>query len=215
MKRTCIVLLSLAAAACHTDNTKNDDRWSSDAPTTSKQSTPQQSAGNYDANRPKEAPAKMGTTSASMSEPANHALSADDQKFVTGATQGGMFEVKSSQLALDKGVTGSTRDFAQMMIDDHGKANRDLESLAHKKGATISNTLEAQHQEMLDELSSLTGKEFERKYHADQVKGHDAAIALFERYSKDAADADIKAFANRMLPTLRAHRKHLDEHPME
>ena len=31
----------------------------------------------------------------------------------------------------------------------------------------------------------------------------------------DPRNGDIKAFANRLLPTLRAHRKHLDEHPME
>jgi putative membrane protein len=214
MKRTCILFLALAATACHSDKSKNDDRWS-DSTTSSAQSVPQQSAGNYDANRPKSPPAVAGTTSAAMSESGARSVSADDRKFVTEASQGGMFEVKSSQLAIDKGVTGSTREFAQMMIDDHGKANRDLESIAKKKGVTTSSALDSEHQAMLDELNGLTGKEFERKYHDDQVKGHDAAIALFERYSKDADDADIKAFANRLLPTLRAHRKHLDEHPME
>jgi len=103
-----------------------------------------------------------------------------------------------------------------MMIDDHGKAQpRPREPRATRRGASSSNTLDAEHQKMLDDLSALSGKEFERKYHDDQVKGHDAAISLFERYSKSADDADIKAFANRLLPTLRAHRKHLDEHPME
>ena len=220
MKRTCILILSLAAVACRSNSSDNDDRWDTNQnPAKSTQSIPKQSAGNYDANNPestyKTSQDHAGTTAAGMKEPTSVALSANDRKFVTEASQGGMFEVKSSQLAIDKNVTGPTRDFAQMMIDDHGKANRDLESLVHKKGATISNTLDAEHQAMLDELSALNGKEFERKFHADQVKGHDDAIALFERYSKNADDPDIKAFANRLLPTLRTHRKHLDEHPME
>jgi len=150
-----------------------------------------------------------------MKEPSSRALTDNDRRFVTEASQGGMFEVKSSQLAIDKGASGPTREFAQMMIDDHGKANRDLESLVRKKGGTVSSTLDADHQEKLDTLASLNGKEFERKYHDEQVKGHDDTIALFERYSKNADDPDIKAFANRLLPTLRTHRKHLDEHPME
>ena len=37
---------------------------------------------------------------------------------------------------------------------------------------------------------------------------HKVDIALFEKTSKDAGDAEVKAFAAKTLPTLRAHREH-------
>lgn len=216
MKRTSILILSLAFAACHTDTDKSGDYWNT--PTAQSRPEARQQAGQPDQDNSK-VMAETGKTNNAATNAAmkdsTRALSDNDRRFVSEASQGGMFEVKSSQLAIDKGVSGPTREFAQMMVDDHGKANRDLESLVRKKGGTISSTLDAEHQEMLDALAALNGKEFERKFHDDQVKGHDDAIALFERYSKNADDPDIKAFANRLLPTLRAHRKHLDEHPME
>jgi putative membrane protein len=218
MKHTCILFLSLAIAACHTTTDHSGDYWSTPEAQSRPAARPQPGQPEVDNSKvaaETSSTKNAATDAAAMKETSSRGLSDNDRRFATEASQGGMFEVKSSQLAIDKGVTGPTRDFAQMMIDDHGKANRDLESLVHKKGGTISNALDAQHQELLDELSALSGKEFERKYHDDQVKGHDDAIALFERYSKNADDPDVKAFANRLLPTLRAHRKHLDEHPME
>jgi putative membrane protein len=210
MKSTCILILSLVAVACHSDRDSSGDHWTNPTPATTAQTS---QAGQKNANG--QSDAYGSTTNAAMKEGATKGLSADDNKFVSQAAQGGMFEVKASRLALDKGVPDPTRQFAQMMVDDHGKANRDLESIVKKKGGTVPATLDADHQEQLDGLADLNGKEFERKYHDVQVKGHDEAIALFERYSKNADDPDIKAFANRLLPILRAHRKHLDEHPME
>jgi putative membrane protein len=143
------------------------------------------------------------------------ALSAEDKKFVENATQGGLFEVRSSRLALEKSVSGPTREFAQMMIDDHGKANRDLDAIVKKKGGRTTDLLDEKHQQMIDKLMTMEGREFEREYHDAQVKGHDEAIRLFERAAKECDDSDLRYFANRLLPTLREHRKHLDEHPME
>jgi putative membrane protein len=213
MKRTCILLLSLAITACHTDKSKDGDYWS----TQQAKSTPtqRQPAGQPDQDNSKAMAEASKSHNAATDAAMTRGLTDNDRKFAMEAAQGGMFEVKSSQLALDKGVSGSTREFAQMMVDDHGKANRDLESLVRKKGGTVPTALDAEHQEKLDALADLNGKEFERKYHEEQVKGHDDTIALFERYAKNADDADIRAFANRLLPTLRTHRKHLDEHPME
>lgn len=218
MKHTCILLLALAVTACHTDRDRNDDQWPAKSTTASTTPSSMNSQNNYGQNNQYAAQnsGQYGrTTDAAASEPKTKALSTDDRQFVTKATQGGLFEVQSSKVALEKNVSGPTHDFAQMMVDDHGKANRDLDSLVHKKGGTTSDTLDREHQAKLDELSALNGKEFERKFHDEQVKAHDEAIRLFEKESKEADDPDMRAFANRLLPTLRAHRKHLDEHPME
>jgi putative membrane protein len=210
MKPYCIVLLALVATACRTDRDRADENipksMSAEAGDGGYRSQP-----DYEARRNIE---RKDRTAASMGEPTTKALSADDRKFVTQAAQGGMFEVRSSRLALEKNTSAPTRDFAQMMLDDHGKANRDLERLVSKKGGTLADELDAEHQARIDELSRLEGREFERKYHDAQVKAHDQAIRLFERCSRECDDQDLRAFANRLLPKLRDHRKHLDDHPM-
>ncbi len=48
------------------------------------------------------------------------------QDFVNMAAVGGMFEVQSSQLALNKTQDNRVRDFAQHMIQDHTQASEKL-----------------------------------------------------------------------------------------
>jgi putative membrane protein len=148
------------------------------------------------------------STAAGMS-----ALSQRDREFVEKAVQGGMLEVESSRLAISKNVAGSDRKFADAMISDHGKANRELEDLLRKKGVTPASTLDRDHQAKLDELRDKQGTAFAAAYREMQIKAHDKAIELFERAERDSDDKDLKAFASKTLPTLRHHRSMLDEKP--
>jgi putative membrane protein len=141
------------------------------------------------------------------------AVAAADHDFVEKATQGGLFEVESSQLALQKNITDEHRDFARMMIDDHGKANRKLSEFAQQVGCPVPKEMNREQRADVDDLRRLDGQEFERRYHAMQVTAHDQAIELFERASRECEDKNLRAFANDTLPTLREHRRHLDQHP--
>jgi putative membrane protein len=63
------------------------------------------------------------------------------------------------------------------------------------------------HQKMLDKMSRLSGADFDREYMKHQVSDHDKAVALFEKQSRSGKDAELKAFAGRTLPTLKAHQQ--------
>lgn len=52
------------------------------------------------------------------------------------------------------------------------------------------------------------GADFDKAYAEQMVKDHDKTVALFEDAAKNAVDADLKAFANKTLPTLKAHQAH-------
>jgi putative membrane protein len=114
---------------------------------------------------------------------------------------------------LKASISNTHQEFAQKMIDDHGRANQKLTDIARKKGWTLPTSMTAQQQRDLDELARLSGPDFERRYHDMQVKAHDEAIELFTEASSDCDDADLKRFASDTLPTLREHRRHLEEHP--
>ena len=66
--------------------------------------------------------------------------------------------------------------------------------------------MEDDHKNKLSRLSTKTGTEFDREYMDLMEDGHNRAIDLYEDAAK-SSDADISAFANKMLPKLRQHRE--------
>jgi putative membrane protein len=128
-----------------------------------------------------------------------------DQEFVEQASQGGLFEVRSSELATKRSIGGQEQQFALMMIDDHGKANRTLASLAAKKNIEVGSTPDQKHEGLLEKLGSAADKDFAKVYVAMQLKAHKNAVDLFTTESKDGKDVDLRSFASDTLPTLQVH----------
>ncbi len=87
-----------------------------------------------------------------------------DQEFVEKANQGGLFEVRSSELATKRAIGGQEQQFATTMIDDHGKANRALASLAAKKGIDLASMPDKKHEALLEKLGSAADKDFAKEY---------------------------------------------------
>lgn len=132
--------------------------------------------------------------------------------FVKKAAQDGMTEVAAGKVALAKSEDPSVRSFAQRMVNDHGKANAELSSIAKAKGIDVPKELDAEHQKMVDALSAKTGKEFDREYSQHMNMDHGKAIALFEGASK-SSDADLAGFAKKTLPTLKEHKELAEKLP--
>ena len=133
--------------------------------------------------------------------------------FVTLAAQSDMLEINSSKLALQKSDSDKTKTFAQKMIDDHTKTSTELKGLVSSGKVKVSapSALDKSHQEKLDKLSKLQGKDFTKQYDSMQVSAHKDAVSLFERYSKDGDNPDLKSFAGQTLPMLQEHLKMAQE----
>jgi putative membrane protein len=140
------------------------------------------------------------------------ALSAGDREFIAKAASGGLFEVQSSRLALQENPDPETTEFAQMMIKDHTKVNQELQAIASRKGVTVAQTLAPEEQRMVTRLQSLDSDEFADEYRQMQIQAHEEAISLLENAAKTLQDQELRSFAQRTLPTLRAHLNHLKEH---
>jgi predicted outer membrane protein len=132
-------------------------------------------------------------------------LSSMDQKFVMEAATGGMAEVELGRLAAERGSSDDVKQFGQRMVDDHSRANSELMQLTTAKGITVPAALDAKHQAQMTKMSQLSGAAFDRAYSKEMVKDHQKDVSLFQKQATRGADADVKAFAARTLPTLQDH----------
>jgi putative membrane protein len=130
-----------------------------------------------------------------------------DQKFVKEAAQGGLAEVELGKLAQDKGSSEQVKSFGKRMVDDHGKANDELQTLAKNKNITLPNDLDAKDKALKDRLSKLSGAQFDRAYMSAMLRDHRKDISEFRTESNSGHDPDVKAFAAKTLPTLEDHLK--------
>lgn len=133
------------------------------------------------------------------------AVTNDDAKFATAAANGGMAEVALGKLALTKTANAKIKDFATMMVADHGKANDELMALAKSKNITLPATVDADHQKKMDDLTKLNGKDFDKAYVDAMVDGHKKTLDLMKEEAKDGKDADLKAFAGKTAPVVQMH----------
>ena len=133
-------------------------------------------------------------------------LSGQDKSFLKDAAEGGSAEVSGSQVALEKSGNADVKTFAQMMVDDHGKAGTELKGLAEQKGVKVSDTPSITKKTEIKVLSERKGSSFDQHY-ADSigVKAHQDTIKLFQKEVDKGSDADVKAWASKTLPALQHH----------
>src|ERR1700744_2100909 len=128
-----------------------------------------------------------------------------DTAFATKAAVGGMAEVALGKMAAAKGSDSQVKDFGNMMVTDHSKANAELMSIAKAKNITLPAGLDAEHQAKSDSLSKLSGKDFDKAYVAAMIEGHKKTLALMQSEAANGKDADLKAFAAKTAPVVQTH----------
>ncbi|WIY54020.1 DUF4142 domain-containing protein [Devosia sp. YIM 151766] len=132
----------------------------------------------------------------------------DPAQFSAIASVSNMFDIESSNLALEKSRRDDVRAFAEQMVADHTKAGDEMATAAAEEGVMPASQLDQQHQKLLDDLNDLDGEAFDAAYILAQQQAHDDAVALFEGYSTNGAAGPLKEFAAATLPTLQEHQAH-------
>jgi putative membrane protein len=131
-------------------------------------------------------------------------------EFLAKLASGNKFEIDSSKLAIAKTKSETVKGFATQMVKDHGEAATKLkQALTDAKLKAPSDSLDAKHQALYDDLKKKDGMAFDQAYVDAQAKGHVETVAMVEAYAKDGDNPRIKAFANEVLPTLRSHLDHV------
>ncbi|HJW94502.1 MAG TPA: DUF4142 domain-containing protein [Thermoanaerobaculia bacterium] len=198
MKQRWLILfaafLVTAALACKKNESYNNDT----ASTSTTASDTSGTTSTYDTS---------GTTSTAATGATTSSMDPADNDFMTKAAQGGMSEVNMGNMASSKATNADVKKFGDRMVTDHSKANDELKQLAATKGVTLPTDVNDEQKKTMDEMTSKSGKDFDKAYMDDMVKDHEKDVAEFEKASKSAKDADLKAWAAKTLPTLQDHLK--------
>jgi putative membrane protein len=128
-------------------------------------------------------------------------------EFIEKAAMASLAEIKISNLALDKSTTPSIREFASRMVKEHTASNKELKNAAGGSGISLPQGIDPQHTQTLQQLTALSGKEFDAAYVNVMKQDHDSTIALFENAAGDISlSSELRDFAKRSLETLRDHQ---------
>lgn len=124
-------------------------------------------------------------------------VNAADKRFLVGAAQGSMAEVKAGKLVLGSATSPSVKQFAQMMVKDHTKALQETQALARQKGVSLPAAPTAKQQAMLSRLAKQKGVKMEKAYKDAMIMDHKEAISLAGSEIKMGKDKQVKAAATK------------------
>jgi putative membrane protein len=132
-------------------------------------------------------------------------VSDDDHKFLNDVKSSGMMEITLATIA-QKSKDPKVKAFADMMIADHRKIDKEAEALATAAKIILRIDYTAKQQEDLKMMKGLSGAEFDKHYKEMMVKDHGEAVKLFQN-GMNTREEVVKEFATRTLATIQSHYK--------
>jgi putative membrane protein len=134
----------------------------------------------------------------------------DTATFLKEAANANEFEIESSQLALKKSQNPDVQQFAEDMVKDHTAVGEKMKTAVQSaKLEEPSSALNQKHRQMIQKLTKANGAEFNKLYKQMQTEGHQQAVQLFQSYSQNGDNTQIREFAAAALPTLKQHLEHI------
>ncbi len=126
---------------------------------------------------------------------AQSTTTAVDKAFVAKVSQGGMYEVEASKVAVDRAQAQDVKDLAAWEVHDHQLVGDKLKSVASGAGDSFPTTLNAEFQARLNKLKGISSAPFDAAYLADMRFIHAKDEKLFAAEAVQGSGA-FKSFAH-------------------
>ena len=132
-------------------------------------------------------------------------LGKQDAQRLADLARSDLAEVAAGKLASSKAASADVRQYAQHMVDEHGKMLKEGGELAKSRGIEPPSAPAAKHQAALKKLEGLSGAAFDRAYMQQMVADHQEALRLVKGVASKADDAGLKALAAKAVPKVEEH----------
>ncbi len=125
------------------------------------------------------------------------------------AASGDLFEIQSSQLALQMSQNAGVRAMAQMLIADHTRMSNEMRVAAATAGLTPPPpALLPHHAQMLEQLRAAAPGTFDLAFRDAQIAAHTEALQLHQNYASGGDHPALRAVAARAVPVIQGHLNH-------
>ena len=158
-----------------------------------------------------------GTQSASpVSDARNRAAANHDAEVLGKIHQANQMEIEAGRLAKKNGASSAIKRYGELLIRDHGMADRKIAQYAKRRGIELrppapgNETERAEMQKQMatmKKLETLTGAAFDREFATAMAGTHEMAIATRQSAGPMISDPDLRSLIGKMLPILEQHRK--------
>lgn len=126
-------------------------------------------------------------------------------------------DIDYAHLALALSDNPKVREFAELMVRDHGAVNKQALGLAQKlkltpKDNDTSQQLVKQRTAIRDELRALSGAAFDKRYAENELSYHQFVNKAVEtQFIPSAKNAQFKNFLSQALKVFKTHETHAGE----
>lgn len=136
--------------------------------------------------------------------------------FVKKAGEANMAEVQLGRVASERASNPDVKNFGQMMVRDHSKANDELKQAVSAHNVPLPTELDDKHRDKLEKLRQLQGADFDREYMRTMVDGHEEVADFVGDRASEASkpsgndahaalETAVNGWAARTLPAVQEH----------
>lgn len=127
---------------------------------------------------------------------AGQGLPAEDQAFLSRASNLSAAQVELGKLAAQKGTDPGVNELGQNLVAEHEKLRQSLADLAKRSNAGVpAHESEAWWRGQTERLRGLSGQEFDREFVNLELQAGLALVSLYQVQASNTPQADLSKFA--------------------
>lgn len=134
-----------------------------------------------------------------------------DKAFVKKALEGNIAEIEMGKLALQKSNDDQVKQFAQRMVDDHGKMLDELKPVAEQMGVKVPEGPSKGQMKSMDKMKALSGDAFDQAYIKDMVKDHKGDDNDFKMEAQSTQSPQLKQMVMQSDQTIESHLQQIQQ----
>jgi putative membrane protein len=128
----------------------------------------------------------------------------DSRKFILMAAEASMTELSSGRFASGHATDQRLKSYGYEMIKDHEDLLKQIKLIAQLRNITLPDTVNIDHQQLLQILRTKAGNSFDSIYMAEIIKHQKELSHLYDKI-RSSSDTALASYAARAIPVITNH----------
>ncbi len=132
-------------------------------------------------------------------------ITEQDREYAKNTAYSNLAEISMGQLALSKSTNPTVREFAEIMVNDHGTAQGELRELSASLQISLPDTLKTEDRLVQEGLNVLEGAAFDNAYVNAQVLAHEESHEVQQVQVDQGVNVELRDYATRTSNRIQMH----------